>query len=184
MGSLFDSEVYARRRANPFAEIDLEQFAKAVALHGSDADSKLPEAADACLRRREYHSGKNDFQLTVQYRPDIASRFWFTVEWTGEDGERHQAEAQEFNLCMWRAAVLDQQVSEMVKREEEIRKSKESPLKMLLNCPQCKEQHIDKDEWATKPHMTHLCEFCGYKWRPDYRYTVGVSAQVYVTGVG
>ena len=107
MSSLFDSQVYAERRRVPWAEIDLIQFAREVALSGSDADRKLPEAADACLRGRGFHSGQNDFQLTVQYRPDVASRFWFSIEWTGEDGERHSVEAQEIELCLWRAAISE-----------------------------------------------------------------------------
>jgi len=37
--------------------------------------------------------------------------------------------------------------------------------------------HIDKGEWATKPHRTHLCEFCGHKWRPEEYPTVGVAAE-------
>jgi hypothetical protein len=127
MGSLFDSTVYATRRAYPWAEIDLEQFAKEAALSGSDADSKLAAAADSCLRGRAYHSGENDFRLSVQYRPEVASRFWFTVEWTGEDGERHEVSAQEFNLCMWRAAIAELEIRERVKRDREVRESKESP---------------------------------------------------------
>jgi hypothetical protein len=126
MGSLFESKVYATRRAYPWAEIDLEQFAKDAALSGSTADLKLPEAANACYRGREYHSGKNDFRFTVLYRPDVASRFWYTVEWTGEDGERHEVSAQEFGLCMWRAAIAELEIRERVKREQELRDSKES----------------------------------------------------------
>ena len=182
MGSLFDSKVYSTRRAYPWAEINLELFAKEAALSGSEADRKLPEAADAMLHKWNYHSGENDFRLTVQYRPDVASRFWFTVEWTGEDGGRHEVSAQELSLCMWRAAVAELEIRERVKRDREIRDSKESPIPMILNCPQCSKQHIDRDEWAARPHRTHLCEHCGYKWRPDERYTVGVSVQELVSG--
>lgn len=39
-------------------------------------------------------------------------------------------------------------------------------LKIEINCPKCNKQHIDKDEWETKSHKTHLCEYCGNEWRP------------------
>lgn len=35
---------------------------------------------------------------------------------------------------------------------------------MILHCPECGHQHIDRDEWATKSHHKHLCEKCGNVW--------------------
>ncbi len=49
------------------------------------------------------------------------------------------------------------------------------PIAMLLFCPYCHFEHIDRDEWAMKPHRTHLCEHCGERWRPSNRPTVGVK---------
>jgi hypothetical protein len=182
MGSLFESQVYSERSRVPWAEIDLIHFAKEAAVSGSDADRKLPEAADACLRGRGFHSGQNDFQLTVEYRPDVASRFWFSVQWTGEDGERHCSEAQEIELCLWRAAILETNLRERMKRDREIAESMESPIKMILDCPKCKKRHVD-DARATKPHKTHQCAFCGQRWRPDYRYTFGVADAETLLGI-
>jgi hypothetical protein len=48
------------------------------------------------------------------------------------------------------------------------------PVPMLLNCPDCGERHIDEDEFATKPHKDHSCQFCGRTWRPAVVPTVGV----------
>lgn len=176
MGSLFDSQVYDARKRVPWAEIDLLQLAREAAMSGADADQKLPEAADTCLHGRRYYSGKNDFQLTVQYRGDVASRFWYTVEWTGEDGERHSVSAQEIDLCLWRVAISELNIRARIKRDTEIAASKESPIKLLLDCPNCKQRHVDEGEWAIKPHIKHRCQFCGHEWRPDYRYTVGVAS--------
>lgn len=50
----------------------------------------------------------------------------------------------------------------------------DAPIPMVLTCPFCDVPHIDKNEWATKPHKTHLCEACGAEWRPCNRATVGV----------
>jgi hypothetical protein len=50
------------------------------------------------------------------------------------------------------------------------------PQPMVLNCPQCGSQHIDQDEWAMKPHKTHLCASCGFQWSPFGYATVGVAA--------
>ncbi len=43
-----------------------------------------------------------------------------------------------------------------------------------LCCPNCGLRHIDKDEWAFKPHRTHLCAGCKHEWRPFEYPTVGV----------
>lgn len=45
---------------------------------------------------------------------------------------------------------------------------------MLIWCPQCGERHIDEAEFATKPHHTHACQYCGFVWRPAIVPTVGV----------
>lgn len=49
------------------------------------------------------------------------------------------------------------------------------PIPMLLLCPYCKEKHVDRGEWSTTPHRTHLCEHCGKKWRPAWVPTVGID---------
>ncbi len=46
---------------------------------------------------------------------------------------------------------------------------------MILSCPICHRRHIDKGEFATKPHHTHACQHCGQVWRPAVVATVGVQ---------
>lgn len=46
---------------------------------------------------------------------------------------------------------------------------------MILHCPMCNHRHIDIDEWATRKHHTHACQFCGLVWRPAIVDTVGVK---------
>ena len=48
------------------------------------------------------------------------------------------------------------------------------PIPIRLHCPSCAELHIDEGEFATKPHHTHACQFCGEVWRPAIVFTVGV----------
>ena len=48
------------------------------------------------------------------------------------------------------------------------------PEPMVIFCPECKAQHIDLGEWATKPHRKHLCHSCGHVWKPHDHATVGV----------
>lgn len=50
-----------------------------------------------------------------------------------------------------------------------------NPAPFELFCPECGNQHIDRDEWATRPHKTHLCEWCFHEWRPFEFATVGVE---------
>jgi hypothetical protein len=68
-----------------------------------------------------------------------------------------------------------------------------APIDMVLHCPKCGKQHIDKpntlvplvhqesgtvvDElWTNPPHRSHLCHGCGYVWRPADVPTNGVAA--------
>lgn len=61
------------------------------------------------------------------------------------------------------------------------------PIKMILHCPKCQQQHVDAPEpgspadymnakrWTNPPHRTHLCHACGNLWKPCLRNTEGVS---------
>lgn len=49
------------------------------------------------------------------------------------------------------------------------------PIPMIILCVSCGQQHIDEEEWATRPHKTHLCKFCGTCWRVAAVATVGVA---------
>lgn len=53
------------------------------------------------------------------------------------------------------------------------------PIKMVLHCPNCGTQHIDKPEperqWLNPPHRSHLCAKCAWVWRPADVATVGVE---------
>lgn len=46
---------------------------------------------------------------------------------------------------------------------------------LFLWCFRCYATHIDRGEWATRPHKTHKCEECGHEWRPYEFPTVGVE---------
>lgn len=53
------------------------------------------------------------------------------------------------------------------------------PQELILYCPGCSKQHVDLGEWATKPHLTHLCvndergPGCGLRWSVE-PFVVGV----------
>ena len=112
MSSLFDTAVYNRKNHTPWTGINLLEFARDMAVQGSDVDDVLAQSEG--IQRRNYHSGKNDFLLIVQYRNEVSSRFWFTAKWTGADGKRHQAEAQTIELCMWRAAQIELDIQKAI----------------------------------------------------------------------
>jgi len=64
------------------------------------------------------------------------------------------------------------------------------PIDMVLHCPACGLQHIDKPEpelgpskdgsgdmplWSNPSHRSHLCHGCGHVWRPADVPTNGVK---------
>jgi hypothetical protein len=54
------------------------------------------------------------------------------------------------------------------------------PIDMVLFCPRCGSQHLDKPDpakgWTNPPHRSHLCAACGLVWRPADVPTNGVLA--------
>lgn len=46
---------------------------------------------------------------------------------------------------------------------------------MILYCPKCCKRHIDRGDFATKPHKEHACQGCGHVWKPARVATVGVE---------
>jgi hypothetical protein len=49
-----------------------------------------------------------------------------------------------------------------------------------LRCETCHAQHVDRGEWALRPHKRHLCAHCGRVWEPfeaqGYDYSFGVES--------
>lgn len=92
MSSSFDSSVHQRRNATPWAKMSLAAFLKDAAWNGA------PTKADDQPRPAS---------ISVVYRGDVASRMWWSIIWTGEDGELHEASAQDLDLALWRAAETE-----------------------------------------------------------------------------
>lgn len=88
MSSIFDSNVASRRKHTPWTSVSFLSFVKEMCFNE--------------LKDEDEHEREVVFKAT--YRHDVASRFWYELEWTGADGERHSVSAQEFDLLMWRAA--------------------------------------------------------------------------------
>lgn len=72
------------------------------------------------------------------------------------------------------ALATNEQVQALVEPEIDRTKAQSEPIPLLLTCPHCATRHIDKGEYATKPHRTHACQHCGCLWRPANVPTVGV----------
>lgn len=50
-----------------------------------------------------------------------------------------------------------------------------APVAMVLFCPHCKEQHIERGKWKTTPHRTHACYRCHKPFTPASVQTFGVE---------
>jgi hypothetical protein len=84
MGSLFDTKVYNRRNSTPWAHVSILSF----------------------MREMIWYQ-ESPVILTANYRGDVASRIWYSLEWTSADGTRKSTSSQEFDLLMWRAAQIE-----------------------------------------------------------------------------
>ena len=76
---------------------------------------------------------------------------------------RREAELSQIHPCQGRQAMTDAS------------KPIDAPIPMIIHCPDCGCRHVDKGEFATKPHHTHACQACGMVWRPAIVPTVGVQ---------
>jgi transposase-like protein len=47
--------------------------------------------------------------------------------------------------------------------------------RLILYCPSCGLQHVDRGVWAKRPHRKHLCEGCGSLFTPSDEFTAGVE---------
>jgi len=52
-------------------------------------------------------NGEAEVHLTVTPRHEVASRVWYVLEWTGDDGQRHQVDASTMALLLERASRLE-----------------------------------------------------------------------------
>lgn len=122
MSSMFDTAVYNRRKQTPWARINVIQFLK-----------------DMCFNDEEHRT----MSLSVHYRPDVASRFWWVINWTGADGERHEQSAQELDLCLWRAAEAELRIEERLGLENKTQLTMRAPDlpkaggSISVTCPNC-----------------------------------------------
>lgn len=106
---------------------------------------------------------------------------------------------------MWGASVACELLgAQLLKPGQQAEPALPAPIDMVLHCPACGLQHIDKDnsddlrieaaergfvhgsrdwedwiekrEWSNPPHRSHLCSGCGHVWRPADVPTNGVAA--------
>ena len=75
-----------------------------------------------------------------------------------------------------RVAVKRPRLNSRKRRRLRWFRENQPPEPRQLACPGCSKPHIDRGEWATRRHRTHLCEFCGFTWRPFKFPTIGVAA--------
>jgi hypothetical protein len=105
--------------------------------------------------------------------------------------------------CDLSAGLFGPCVSEWLRELAKALCTTPQPLDVVLHCPKCGKQHIDKDnseevrieaaergfthgsrdwevfveerEWTNPPHRSHFCHYCGHVWRPADVPTNGVA---------
>lgn len=81
----------------------------------------------------------------------------------------------------YKAQEADAEIARLNARIAELEDLNKKPVDILLYCPKCGFQHIDRPDendpdWDNPPHVSHLCRNCGHVWRPSDVYTNGVES--------
>lgn len=87
MSKMFDSKVYDRRHHTPWAVVSLTRFIEHAIWQLRGDDDPLD----------------HEVVLRCRHRPDVASRKWYTLEWTDAEGNRAEVSSQRYDLLLWRA---------------------------------------------------------------------------------
>lgn len=121
---MFDSRVYELRNQIEFARPGLVQFMKTMALNEPSEQTKEQASHGAF----EFFGG---VRLECGSRPDVSSRYWWTIEWIGVDGETYRVMAQDLDLALWRA-IQKHRDTERRMRAAEGEAVKKKPVTVML----------------------------------------------------
>jgi len=79
----------------------------------------------------------------------------------------------------WDGVTNSKILTHFLRARLELAVQAEKPIDMILFCPNCGFQHVDKPEpdkdWTNPPHKSHLCHNCAVVWRPADVATNGVA---------
>lgn len=130
-------------------------------------DQKFSNAWLIFNRERGMYWRSNETGYTLNIRE--AGRY------TLEDAQRLCRDSQPFNNLS--------PIEEVIVPAPEFLAWFKRPIDIILHCPSCERQHIDRPfgSWKNHPHKSHLCESCGCIWRPSDRETNGV-AEIHTRG--
>lgn len=114
-----------------------------------------------------------DLELTESLR-ETATPFNGTVYVYANEYAAHR------HTLMLYKQTLEELSRQLAGAEQQRNADVAAPLDMLLFCPRCHAQHIDKPDeakgWSNPPHRTHACQACGHLWRQADVFTNGVEA--------
>lgn len=152
MSSMFDTNVYHKRRRNEFLSPSIMQFMKHMAVneqqfhsHGQKLDEPIQHP---------------DIKLTVSYRPSVASRFWYTLQWVDVDNKNHQVDAQDLDLLGWRAIQMHEDIA---KEKLRFKYGTGKALQGIIHpdgvhCTSCGSRHYRNEEgqsWCSNIHCPY-----------------------------
>lgn len=116
----------------------------------------MADCPHGCTTQEEHDGHQTEYSRDLMPW-ELEPHYSRHVEAMTREGLHHKTDIAE------QLAVRDQQIERL-----------KAPIPMLLRCPACNWQHVDRGEWATRPHRTHQCKVCRHEWRPANVCTVGV----------
>lgn len=98
---MFDTNVYQRRRKNPYLSPGIIGFMKSMAVN-----KQTHEHSQQLTEKNDYP----EIKLSICHRPSVSSSFWYTLEWVDLDGDKHMVDSQDLDLLGWRALQVHENV--------------------------------------------------------------------------
>jgi len=167
-------------RTHGFGDDQSDQWSVAVRVPDS-AEDLIVMAQDLLLCVEPHSHGEPLFPIS----PEVLAAVRQAIEQTEVAfrqicDERKPAGEDFMGDCIDPAASIDMRRSDTPESQARIVVTNPAdiprmPIPMILTCPCCGARHVDRGEYATKPHHTHACQSCGICWRPAVQPTVGVQ---------
>ena len=114
-------------------------------------------------RQAKWLEWLNKLALTIVYKPGSLQVVDSTLSHKPQTEQLHLPDSEASLASYWLSANAPQFSIEQCE-DAIVDALRDSCIAQYLRCPYCSSVHLDSGQWATKAHLTHVCNACGQSW--------------------